>query len=504
MRLWLTRKATDATILEAGGDWDRLTRKFAETPQTTKGRAVPLNESQVEFTEWFAGWLDKYRAGDASRERLALCGGERRGGKTFDTLFCAIAFAVAVPNSIVWLVSPTYPMRDELERTVKEYLPRSWYTYRDMPVLRFTLANGSIIQSISADEPEKLKRGRADVVLFNEAQMQARDALTYGIPATIDRGGIAILAANPPRQQRGEWVLTLREAIDANELKTARYFGFDASLNTDIDQAARKDVGAIMHLIDPRAAAADHEDAWIPVGERAYPKFDKRRHLGRAPDVGDITAEVTRKKGRAFPSVAGADFQGVPHQVAVVCKVFANPGGTGPIYAFTDEVICDEATEDDLIDEIESRGFAPETLKVIGDASGAWQDGAHKSRGRGSYDVFKARRYLIEGPRKKISTQGTHAKNPDVADRLGLVMKLMAQDRIIVDPVRCPRLAEAFKECPVNNINGRKKPGGYHSHITDAAGYVLFWLEPPPKAQRTAPSDPRTWLASTPFRQSPI
>lgn len=471
---------------------------------TAKGRTIPLNESQVEFTTWFAEWLARYKANDASRERLVLCGGERRGGKTFDTLFCAVAFAVANPGAIVWLVSPTFPMRDELERTVKEYLPRSWYTYRDMPVLRFTLANGSVIQSISADEPEKLKRGRADVVLFNEGQMMARDALTYGIPATIDRGGIAIIAANPPRQQRGEWVLTLRESIDANELKSARYFGFDASLNTNIDQDARADVGAIMRLIDPRAAAADHDDAWIPVGERAYPKFDKRRHTGPAPDVGDITADVLRKKGRAFPFVAGADFQWNAYQVAVVCQVFANPSGEGPLYAFTDEIVAPESVEDDLIDMLEERGYAPENLKIIGDASGAWQDGAHKSRGRGSYDVFKARRYLIEGPRKKISAQGTHAKNPDVADRLGLVMKLMAQNRILIDPIKCPRLVEAFKECPVSNINGRKKPGGYHSHITDAAGYVLFWLEPPPKAQRTTPSDPRKWLASGPLRSSPI
>ena len=100
-----------------------------------------------------------------------------------------------------WLA--TQVMRDELERTVKEYLPRSWYTYRDMPVLRFTLANGSIIQSISADEPEKLKRGRADVVLFNEAQMMARDALTYGIPATIDRGAGFKVPIDRPRLRTG-------------------------------------------------------------------------------------------------------------------------------------------------------------------------------------------------------------------------------------------------------------------------------------------------------------
>jgi hypothetical protein len=118
----------------------------------------------------------------------------------------------------------------------------------------------------------------------------------------------------------------------------------------------------------------------------------------------------------------------------------------------------------------------------IGDASGQWQDGKHQTSltGRRSFDIFKARRWNIQAPRKKRTEKAEYSKNPAVADRLSLMFKLMSEGRIIVDPDHCPRLDEAFKECPLSNINGRRLPSGKHAHITDAAGYVLYWLEPRP------------------------
>jgi hypothetical protein len=58
----------------------------------------------------------------------------------------------------------------------------------------------------------------------------------------------------------------------------------------------------------------------------------------------------------------------------------------------------------------------------------------------------------------------------------------MEEGRIKVDPVKCKFLAEAFRECELKVVAGRRKPYGVYAHVTDAAGYVLWWLEPKPKA----------------------
>jgi hypothetical protein len=140
-----------------------------------------------------------------------------------------------------------------------------------------------------------------------------------------------------------------------------------------------------------------------------------------------------------------------------------------------------------LIDEIvfDTR-FTPENCVLIGDASGTWQD-AHHSRGRVSFDVFKARRWRMVPPQIKRSDRGEHPRNPYVLDRLNLVNRLLAGDakgpRLLIDPQRCPRLAEALRECEYRN----EKPRGRHAHITDALGYALWWIEPMPKPAQRPP-----------------
>lgn len=495
--LILRRAKTKETLLWAGGQWDRRNLRFTDV-DPEQAKVVDLEESQVEFTRWYAGWLRDFREGFKRDTSLAAAGGDRRGGKTFDLLMCTLATAIDVPivgerSALVgWVVSVNYQERDEVDRQVREWIPREWYSYRKAPEFRYTFAHGSSIRNVSADDPETLKRGRVDVVFFNEAQKMPIAALSNGIYGTVDKGGIALLAANPPRRQVGEWVLSLKEAIEEKRLPGAKFFGFSSKNNTQIEREARGRVGDILRIIDPRAAVADDEGAWLPVGDRAYPKWNKLL-LRPDPGTGDITPDYLKRRiGKAFASAAGADFQGFPHHVAVAVKVY--PGADGKnVYQFVDEFFGEH--EDDLIDTIEER-HDHSTLMVIGDASGAWQDGKHKFNGRVSYDFFKARRFVIEPPQKKKRDKSEHSKNPPIEDRLSLVFRLMEAGRLFVDPQWCPRLAEAFKDCELNSINGRKKPTGRHAHITDAAGYVLYWLEPKP-APKYEPRGPDAF--SIPF-----
>lgn len=474
------RRKTGEVLLDAGGQWDRLTRSFTgNRPKLVK--VIYLEESQVAFVRWFAEFLRDLREGLPRDISMALAAGDRRGGKTYSLLLCTIALLIDCPalggsNAVGWVVSASYQEKDEIDKTIEENIPAHWYMARKAPEHRYYFAHGSVLRNVSADDPESLRRGRVDVVLYNEAQKVPIAALANGIFGTADKGGIALLAANPPRRKVGEWVRLLKEAIDEERIGGVKFFGFSSKDNTQINKPARARVGAILRLLDPRQALADDEGAFLPIGDRAYPYFTAKKNVGPPPDPKfDVTHQVTRTRiFRPYEYVGGVDFQSQPWNAAVALQAYGDPKAP-TLYAVAEWL--KDGPEDQLLDEIFFDGrFQPENTMWVGDASGTWQDASHQ-RGRVSFDFFKARRWRIEPPQKKKSDRGEHPRNPDVSDRLNLVNKLLATERLVIDPLRCPKLAESIRECELGP-NG--KPRGRHSHVTDALGYALWWLEPRP------------------------
>ncbi|GAC1660294.1 MAG: hypothetical protein PVS2B1_17150 [Candidatus Dormibacteraceae bacterium] len=474
--LEIRRKTTGETLLRVGGRWDGLAETFDGEAKSCI--IVYAKESQVQIVREFAAWLAAFIAREP-RKRMMLTGGGRRGGKSFIMVALLVALAIAVPEALVWLVSPNLTKRDELERYIKEIVPPAWRTYRGAPEYRFTLPNLSTVQSITGDTAESLKRGEATAIGYNEPQTCSVDVATYGLPALIDEGGLAFFAGNPARTKKGMWFNNLRQAIVEGTIDTGSFFPVPVEDNDSIDQGARADFNEVMYLLDEEAAKRDAAGEWAPVGKFAYGSFEPKVNIGTTPQVGDVTAALLKQKGfRSFPYVGGADFQRDPWNAGVVLQAFGDV--KRPIYYAVAEILK-PGYEDDFLDEVYFDGrFQPENLTWVGDASGTWQDGAH-SRGRVSFDVFKARRWTIQPPQVKKSDRGEHPRNPDVDDRLNLVNALLRLERLVIDKARCPRLAESLKACELGTDG---KPRGRHAHITDALGYVLWWLEPRPAMPR--------------------
>jgi hypothetical protein len=284
---------------------------------------------------------------------------------------------------------------------------------------------------------------------------------------------------------RGEWVLDLKETIDEGRVTGRKFFGFSLELNTRIDQDVRSRFKAIITALDPDTAEADAEGAWRPVGDVAYANFNRKLHCRSAVDGEDVTSQVTYQRlGRYYDYVAGVDFQATPFHAGAFLKVLDQHREDGKLTYHIIGQALREGTEDQFLETVDDVGlWTPENTLWIGDASGTWQDGRHSSRGRVSFDIFKQRRWRIEPPQKNKTDRGDHPRNPAREDRLNLVNHLFAQGRLLVDAEACPELALAFKKCQLKN--GR--PVGLHSHITDAASYSLFWLEPRTKARMGIP-----------------
>ena len=54
-------------------------------------------------------------------------------------------------------------------------------------------------------------KGRVDFVMINEAGIMPKAVPFSSIPRIKDKGGLAILTANPPQTTKGQWILDLHE-----------------------------------------------------------------------------------------------------------------------------------------------------------------------------------------------------------------------------------------------------------------------------------------------------
>lgn len=490
---------TKETILWAGGRWDRLAKTWS-TQEPESAQIVDIHKGQAPFVRWYAEWLRDYREGLPRDVSLALAGGARRGGKTFALVQCLLATLIDVPAThgvptIGWLVSVAHSERDEIDKAVQRTLLPEWYAYREWPRHVYKFAHGAEAVNVSADDPESLKKGKVDCLLLNEAQKMPSAALTNALSGTEDTEGIALLAANPPQRSKGEWVFDLQEEIVSGEYgPEARFFHFDPVLNPFISQRAKERVAKILRKINPAAAEADEDGIWRRPGGLAYEAFSRIHNIKSVPEVGDVTAEYTKRRlGRAYKFVAGYDPNNRPHHVGVIFRLFGSV--SAPILWAVDEIVVDHADgEEHFLEVVDQRGYGVEDVIWVLDNSSFFQD-SRRRHGVTSSDYFRKLCYRCEPnqPASPNSKTG-RPRNPDIELRVDLLNKLMFSDpaknhlpRLLVDP-KCASLIDAFKNCKSKKVRHGYGPVGKHSHITDAAGYAAWWSFPRP--QRKVSSGP--------------
>lgn len=497
---WEAKSRPGETLAYFGGQWDQVEQRYTgKDPE--RCAVIRFNDSQLELATWAAWWAQE-RAAGRPRDFLGLFGiGDRGGGKTYASVGILGTLLVEFPAlggdpTVSWIVSRSHADRAEIDRTLTSIFPAAWYQYREWPQHTYRWITGATLANVSADDPAALRsRGRVDLLLVNEAGLVGHKVPFYAIPRIKDRGGLALLTANPPDSLKGQWILDLHERAEEAKEKglpyPIRFLRIMSAGNADVDHEVGDQVAQVLRDIDPRAAKLDIDGRLLPVGDRAYFRWRKKEHVRDAPQLGDITAEFTKRRlGRSFDYVGGVDFQGTPHHAAVICKIFGSL--SEPDVWVVDEFVAEESTEDDLLDMVDERGYTPESLLWVGDASGQWQDGKHSKNGRDSFKVFSSRRWRIVPPAAKKSDKGEHSKNPPVEKRVGLVNKLLG-DPTKGLPVRlhvehgCTKIAEALKECPWVKARYGGKPTGYYSHLSDALGYVIWWAFPAPTRRVDGP-----------------
>lgn len=495
------RKSGD-TIAFFGGVWDQVERRFTgKDPE--RCALIRFNDSQIEFARWAAWWAQERR----ERRRRPFAGlfafGDRGSGKTYAAVAILGTLQVEFPtlegkSSIGFLVSRSHAERAEIDRYFGELFPASWYVYREWPQHVYRWVTGATTTNVSADDPTTLKRGTVDFLLINEAALVGHKVPFFGFARLKDHGGLGLLTANPPDSLKGEWVLKIHRKAELAKKNgrdyPLKFLRIMSDGNENLDRDTADQVTELLTDLDPRAALADGKGLMLPIGDKAYFRFNEDAHVRTPPaDLPDITRRFTAARlGRAFDYIGGVDFQGSPHHAAVVCKIYGSM--KEPVLCVVDEFIAEQSVEDDLLDVVEAAGYTPEILCWVGDASGQWQDGKHARNGRDSFQIFRGRRWHVMPPAEKRTERSTFSKNPPVEKRVGLVNTMFGgplpdgQDGPPL-PTRLyaaeqnPKIVEALRECPWVRARYGGKPVGFYSHITDALGYVCWWVFPTPGRQ---------------------
>lgn len=494
------KKETDEELAFVGGVWDRRGKCWAADRPLTRARVIRIHHGQAEAARYLADWLKLWAQGSkgdhwAAFERAwsVLMIGGRRAGKTHLACVFLVLAAVLMPRARVWAVSPTQEETDELEQILRSTLARRHYTFRGGgggKPLQFKLANGSRILCLSGHKPQTLKRGRVDVALYNEAQNMPQKGWVQLRGAIADNGGLVLLAANPPDQPIGRWIEETYERAVAKASKV-RAFQLTAEQNPFVDYSALTDMQN--DAIDEATYRREVLGELVPIGDLVFFGFSLAGSVRDVPaGWADVTAEITKKKlGRGFASVVGMDFQRVPHMVGIVFKFFQDPNDADEVYAFVvDEVVVEDADENDLIDALEAQGYkgssdtpagdtAIDVSCVVMDASGWFQDGAH-TKGRTSDMVLRSR-----GWRHLFKPQNDSDKNPDVLERVktsnGRLKDYRGKRRLFISS-GCPRTVSAVRQW--ENRNGFPYKRSDFAHVCDAFSYVIYRFFGRPKPKR--------------------
>src|SRR5262245_53016552 len=276
-------------FMALGGRYDRKAKRFDDSPAASC-KLFKLHPGQYEAGRWFAAWMRGYLEKRPIQEngrviRSMLLAGGRRGGKSDLGVKVGVGFALAVPKSRVWLVSPSIPETEELELALLDWLPRRWYNRLGAPWYRFLLPNWSTITLRSGHDPEALKRGRADFVVLNEAQRMHERVFAIVRPQTADQGGLVVLCANPPEDPVGQWIADMVEETQAGRRPT-KYIHLDASKNPYVDQRSLDDLAL---EVDERTYRVERHGEFLPRLDIVFHSWSPTLNIQPRPDVGNVT-----------------------------------------------------------------------------------------------------------------------------------------------------------------------------------------------------------------------
>lgn len=504
---WVRYKS-GTPVARFGGQWDRETKDFVG--DAARSRVIEVHAAQIEAIQAFDQWLADHLAGrdpelDARvRETIeadlaldtelgALLGmsemfltGGRRSGKTVIMEGILCSYAIAVPGSSVWTVTPSEAFHEEPREVIKALLPTEWYGYNGWPHFTFYLANGSEHILRTGHTAGQLKKGRAHLVGVNEAQQISAESYRNARGATIDVGGFTLVAANPPVPgDVGMWVLDAVGAIEGDARPAAEHFFCDPLDNPHIDQRKLLALRSGMTLHDWETQIRGR---MLQLPDTVIYTWNRAVNERKPPNFGRVTREfVTAHEGdRAkWDAIVTVDVQSFPYIACGVWDVFRDPrdpkNPKAGLLWMREQVAIAQGDEVDACAALFKLGLDGERTLVIMDASCRWQQmqrDPEKQRpnykGKGSMYMFRKCGFAHVVPPDRDSEA-----NPDVFERIRATNATVgpADDvrGLFIDP-KCKDAIESARKWRI--VHGKPQRRAGAAHFGDVIGYTVWRFFP--------------------------
>jgi len=514
MRLDFQLEGEDRVLLSVGGSWNL---KLEDFDQDADGAVVVrIHAGQVRAVEWFALWMAKHSdrrrnpptlpedfdlEADLAREvpddevYSALFAGGRRGGKTWIAAALCLAYAIAFPDALVWVVEPSRGKDDDKADEVRRYFARllapAWVTHQTAG--EWVLINGSKIQLKSAhtgSDPDAIKQGEAHLIWMNEGQKMKKRVYTVGRAAIVDRSGLVLICANPPVEAKDEqWVSDF--ASDAETKRRASvYIHFNPLDNHKID---RRGLLSMKAEVDERTFKIEVLGEFLGPADAVAYNWQRMHNEMPAPKPGEGMIDVTEafmrlvEEGEGIRDVIGADMQVLPYIGGPVYRFFCPVDkqiSRETVRAWIVGEVILEGDELDWCAELAARKFNPATTLIICDATAEYQHTRRRStdtpppewQGRGSFDLIRQAGYTrIVPPSRRL-----RKKNPPIVDRIRAMTSMISSGtgvrRLFIDRDKAPKAAQAVREW--RNVHGKPSRIQEVAHMGDGISYPMIRLFP--------------------------
>lgn len=487
LQLDVVDDASGELLYRFGGRWDRKAKDYdGDAPMS---RIVRVFDKQLDFFRDLDAWVGDQVTGDRTREdwlgEIVMAGGQR-SGKTAMLVVAAIATAISVPGSIVWIVTPSEGFYSEPIAYLEALMPAEWFTSLGWPHWCYSLPNGSQIVLRSAHRTGRLKQGKATAIFVNEAQQVSPEAYAILLGRVFDDGGVVVSAANPPDVgDKGTWLTDYAAQCRRGAREHSAFYLFDPEKNPHIDQRKILDAKSKM---DPRTYAIQVKGEFRGLPDQVLYTWDPTENERQRPDLGDVTRQFLQYKegsARSYDEVVVVDVQNYPWIVATRYKFFANPeeptNMDRALAWIVGEVFVDQGDELDTGHMLLRAGVKPDRTLMVIDASCFWQQQQRDEdkqraewKGKGSAHMFMSFGFKVVRPDKAMKG------NPDVIDRCRAAASRICTEGgerlVFADPVLAPRTCETIRKWQFKN--GKPDRRTKFAHAGDTVTYGLWRFFP--------------------------
>jgi phage terminase large subunit len=394
---------------------------------------MPLNKAQTAV------------AGSNARFRVFVAG--RRTGKTFLSVRELAKFA-RHPNKKVLYVCPTYGMaRDIIWEDLKRKLTSlRWIAKTNESRLELKLVNGSTITLRSGDNPDSLRGGGYDFVVFDECADLKPELWTEVIrPALSAQNppGSALFCGTPKGHNWFKGLYDQGRNKDG-EFESWQFCTLDGGNVPEAEiEAAKRDLSEKVFSQEYMATFESYS------GIIAY----------NFKDENILKYEEPEKPIREL--IVGLDFNVDP-----MCAVIYTRTHNG-LHAI-DELVIGGSNTDEMCEEIKNR-YPTQRITVFPDPSGVQR----RTSAGGRTDIS-----ILQNAGFQVVYKPRH---PAVKDRINatnsLLLNTNKERRLFVDP-KCRNLIKSFREYTYKESTQIPNKDTGVDHIFDAATYVIDYLFP--------------------------